>query len=195
MMTTPSHISADIRRLCRKIGDIGEPIFVDVSALPDSSGADCFIDVQKQVQAYGGSIQHGWTIWDWPGISVEGEFHAVWKKPDGQLLDITKKFDGETRILFAPDPTRVFSNRRVDTVRMAVGKDPRIKEWFDIHERLQKIIGDMMRGVPFGTPLVLKGKAYDLHERAAQLQNELLHSRDARRAAERCFSQPSDPPL
>jgi len=94
--------------MCRKIGGLDEPVSVDVSSRTDSGRDDCFIDVRRQVDEHGGSIQHGWTIWEWPGISAKGEFHAVWRKPDGQLLDVTQKKDGESRIVFAPDPPSAY---------------------------------------------------------------------------------------
>jgi len=141
------------------------------------------MDVHIQVEKRSGSIQHGWTLWEWPGIFAEGEFHAVWRSPDGQLLDVSPKQDGERRILFAPDPNRVFTERRADNIRMPIGRDPRIKELIAVNERFRRHVSRLMQGVPFGTPLVIEGEAYDLRERAAQLEMALMQSRDERRAS------------
>jgi len=181
MLSTPSRITADVRRLCRRIGQVSEPVFVEVGHPVDSRLNDCFMDVRMQVDDHGGSIQHGWTIWEWPGVFSEAEFHAVWRTPEGRLLDVTKKKDGEDRILFAPDPYRVFENKRIDNIRMVIGRDPRIKELLQLHERFQRLINRKMQGVPFGSPIVIEGEAYDIRERAAQLEFELMQSRDARR--------------
>lgn len=182
MLTTPKRISADIRRLCKRIARIDEPSFVDVRARSDSRADDCFIDAQRQVAEFGGNIQHGWMIWEWPGIMAEGVFHAVWRKPDGSLLDIARKTDGETRILFAPDQNRVFSGTRIDNVRYAIGTDSRIKEYIDVSEKYQRYVRRTASGVPFGTSIVIEGVGYDLHERKQELELALLGSRNARRA-------------
>jgi len=193
MLSTPSRITADIRRLCRRIGGLDESVFVEVSPRASSPLANCFMDVRMQVEKRGGSIQHGWTLWEWPGIFAEGEFHAVWRSPDGLLLDVSPKQDGERRILFAPDPKRVFVERRVDNIRMPIGRDPRIIELIAVNEQFQRHVSRLMQGVPFGTPFVIEGEACDLRERAAQLEMALMQSRDARRASSASSFQISEP--
>ena len=141
------------------------------------------MDVRRQVEEHGGSIQHGWTIWEWPGISAEGEFHAVWRKPDGQLLDVTQKKDGESRIVFAPDPKRVFEERRVPNIRMAIGRNPRILRWIEMNERYDRFVSRALQDVPFGTQVVIKGEAVDLRHQLDALSIELAESRESRRAA------------
>jgi hypothetical protein len=140
------------------------------------------MDVRKHVDRDGGNVQHGWMIWEWPGISVEGVFHAVWRKPEGRLLDVSKKDDGESAILFAPESNRVFSGQRVYTIRMAIGHDPKIKEWISINDRFDRIMNQEMRNTPFGTEVVLHGVAADLRLRSTELALQILNSRAARRA-------------
>jgi len=183
MTTTPKSISPEIRRLCEKIGGLDEPVYLQVSPRSDSGIKDCFIDVQNQVSEHGGSIQHGWVLWEWAGIYVEGEFHAVWRKPDGQMLDVQEKPDGEQRILFAPDSRRVFEGVRVDNIRMAVGRDPRIKEWIAIVEKFDKIVSRDAQNVPFGSLVTLSTEAENLQLRSTAMEKALARSRDARRAA------------
>ena len=155
---------------------------MDVAQRTDSEVDDCFMDVRRQVDEHGGSVQHGWMIWEWPGISAEGVFHAVWRKPDDQLLDVAFKKDGESRILFAPDTKRVFDQRRIPTIRMAIGRDPRIKQWIEINERFDRLVSRQMRGVPFGTEVIIEGKAFDLRKQADLLSLAFAESREARRA-------------
>ena len=183
MFSTPSRITADVRRLCRQIGGLGEPFFVDVLARSDSIGGDCFGDVSKQTDEHGGSIQHGWAIWEWLGIASEGEFHAIWRKPDGSFLDVTKKKDREERILFAPDLSRVFEGRRMESVHTAIGRDPLIKEWIREKEKLQRVISRNLIGVPIGEEVFLTGKDYDIYERVQLLEFDIMQTRCARRAA------------
>lgn len=63
----------------------------------------CSDGVQEKVQNDGGQILYGWTIWEWPGVLLTAEFHAVWRNECGDLYDITPKPSGETKILFVPD--------------------------------------------------------------------------------------------
>ena len=161
------------------------PMFVEARSLPTAIEDDCFINVQKQVAAKGGEIQHGWTIWEWPGIALDAEFHAVWRSLDGSFLDVSPKKDGETRIVFLPDSQRVFKGERVDNIRHAVGHDPRIKEWIHAHEQFQKALDVLMKGMPFGTRFHLDEKTSLLHERCARLEIALTQSRAALRSADK----------
>ncbi len=181
-ISSPQRITADVRRLCRRIGELNEPVFVRVSAPPEGRLNDCFEDVGRQIKKYGGTIQHGWTIWEWPGIFIEGEFHAVWRDKHGELLDVTPKRDDEEQILFVPDPERVFTGQQIDNIRMPLGRDPRIKELLKTHEAYNRWLHKEMRAVPFGAPMVIEGEGLRLQQRAARLEIELLQSRAARRA-------------
>lgn len=44
------------------------------------------------------------------GVFIEGEFHAVWRKADGSLLDVSFKSDGETKAsIFHVHPEKLHS--------------------------------------------------------------------------------------
>lgn len=184
LLTTPSRISTDVRRLCRKLGHVEEPVFVPalVAMVPGAELNNCFDDVRREIEKNGGAIQHGWTIWQWPGIFIEAEFHAVWRDSQGRLIDVTPKLDGEDRILFAPDLNRVFCGKRVDNVRLPIGHDPRIKELLRLQECFHREMDRRRKDTPFGTPFVVDGELLSLQKRAAGLEVELMQSRDARRA-------------
>lgn len=57
----------------------------------------------EKISHDGGSILFGWTIWEWPGVLLTAEFHAVWVSPNGDRFDITPKPQKETEIAFVPD--------------------------------------------------------------------------------------------
>jgi hypothetical protein len=174
-MTTPPRITADVRRLCRKLGDVDEPVFISVEARTDCGINDCFIDVEKQVEDSGGSIQHGWLVWEIPGIIIEGEFHAVWRKLDGSLLDVTRKQDGETLVLFVPDRVRRFQGQCVLTIYHAVGRDPRIRKLIEVSSRFQRLFAKRCRG-RFGEEIVLDAEMSDLLRRKTLLEAQLIVS-------------------
>jgi hypothetical protein len=192
MLSTPSRITTDIRRLSQKIGGIDDPIFVEVLPRAGSKLDDCFENARRQTEDNGGQVQHGWTFWEWPGIFAEGEFHAVWRRLDGQLIDVSPKEKGEKRILFAPDPKRVFEGKRVSNVRLQIGRDPRIKEYLDTFAQYQRITNRLMKDVDFGDSIVIEGPATNLWKRLVALQMQLINSREARRAAEKNLTRSND---
>ena len=74
---------------------------------------NCHINVQKCIDNEGGSSVSGWLLkrnkmlldkdmYAW-------NFHSVWKKPDGKLLDVTedKNYVGRDKSIFVPDSYRV----------------------------------------------------------------------------------------
>lgn len=191
MMIVPSRITSDVRRLCRKLGDVDEPVFVEVDARSDSGLNDCFADVDRQVAESGGSVQHGWLIWLQPGILIEGEFHAVWRRQDGTLRDVTFKQDRERTVLFAPDRVRRFEGVRVPTIRHAIGRDPRIKQFMELSARFQRLAGERYRD-RFGQAVILDPDLLALRQQASAIGAELLQSREARRAAGHLSCQPQD---
>lgn len=136
ILTTPKTINENVYRLRDKIGVTTEPVFVPVAPSIGDKLNDCFADVARKVKSYGGSVQHGWTVWESEGTLIEGEFHAVWRSPEGDLLDVTPKADGERRILFIPDPNRVFQNENVDNIRLALTDDPAIHRMIAMNEEI-----------------------------------------------------------
>src|SRR6185312_15975300 len=121
---TPKTIDDKVLELCRKIDPSQLPVFIDVLGDPQLKQNNCFENVGFKVQKDGGKIQYGWTIWEHSGGMIEGEFHAVWDNPQGQLLDITPKVDREEKILFLPDSVRVYKNEPVDNIRMLTVDTP-----------------------------------------------------------------------
>jgi hypothetical protein len=102
--TTPAEITPDVIAFCEGIG-AAAPVLVPVQQDPLGIYGMCFIGVADKIKAGGGSICHGWAIWETlPRLFLTAEFHAVWVSPSGELIDITPKPQRENRIVFAPDP-------------------------------------------------------------------------------------------
>ncbi len=118
--TTPRAISGPIRDLCRELVSNPQPLFLQVTPLRNVEANDCFAIVERHVHNHGGSICYGWQMWEWPRVMVEAEFHAVWSDCDGGLHDLTPKQLPVERILFLPDPVRVYKGRGVNNVRRAL---------------------------------------------------------------------------
>ena len=102
--TTPVAIGPDIIALCESL-KTDLPAYVPVQTDPNGMFGFCNVGVLEKTKADGGAIRFGWCIWEYPGVCLTAEFHAVWVDPTGKLVDIAPKPDSETRIAFAGDPT------------------------------------------------------------------------------------------
>lgn len=137
--TTPTAINENVLRLKAKLGLGTEPVFVPVCDTQGYKVADCFNNVRLKMEKDGGLVQHGWNVWELPQKIVEGEFHAVWVNHDCKYVDITPKPDGETKILFIPDPNRVYQNVPVDNVRVLLTDEPTFVQSIQLQEKLARL--------------------------------------------------------
>ena len=102
--TTPIAITPAVISLCESL-NAEPPTYVPVRQDPHGIYGFCNLGVVEKIKADGGTIRFGWNIWEYPGLYLTAEFHAVWVDAAGTLIDITPKPDGETQIVFAGDPS------------------------------------------------------------------------------------------
>lgn len=102
--TTPGEIGSHVWALCKSVG-ASEPRFVQVQADDYGLYGYCSFGVEQKVQNDGGAIVYGWCVWEYPGLYLTAEYHAVWEDQHGMLVDITPKPGREDQIVFAPDPS------------------------------------------------------------------------------------------
>jgi hypothetical protein len=126
-LTTPAPINESTELLIKRLPAPGKPVFLDLRAEPFAQIAECYGNVATKIAKDGGDVQHGWCVWVHEGRLIEGEFHAIWVSPQGELVDITPKRDGEERILFIPDKETVYDNKHIDNVRVALTDDAEVK--------------------------------------------------------------------
>ena len=100
--TTPAAITEALRDFCVDLC-WSEPAYIPVQADQEGMYGFCNLTVAEKIKKDGGKPVHGWTIWEWPGVFWTAEFHMVWENPNGDLIDVTPKPDGETSILFLRD--------------------------------------------------------------------------------------------
>lgn len=129
----PEIITEKIREFCAAISPGQIPLNVTVKPHPNSIINECFTNVKEIVEEKGGKIQFGWTIWEWPRVLIEAEFHAVWFSPEQQLIDITPKIPPCDTILFLPDNKMEYDYTRecysVDNHRWPLSKDQLINDY------------------------------------------------------------------
>ncbi|MBP2296590.1 SEC-C metal-binding domain-containing protein [Azospirillum rugosum] len=131
--STPKAVTNIIEEFCRSIAP-APPVFVPVVPEPTAVVSECFPNVAAKVERDGGEIAYGWSIWEWPGVFIEAEHHAVWRSPTGDLIDVTPRPEREKKVLFVPDPETVYdweSNRRIDNRRLAIADDPYLREFLE----------------------------------------------------------------
>lgn len=132
-MQVPKLLKPYVLSFCRSVNKL-PPTHVPVRPLPNTKADDCFNIVGRQVEGGVGSMVLGWSIWEWPKVMIEAEFHAVWRDPDGNLFDLTpKKF---TEILFLPDPMKRYEGRQVNNVRKALSRNKDIDRFIALADEL-----------------------------------------------------------
>lgn len=118
-----------------------------VTPRQESKPLFCFQNVRNAVEAEGGQIIYGWSIWEWPNIYIEAEHHAVWKTKSGAVVDITPATDGDQYRLFVEDLDAVYDfkneGHRRDNIKKLLRNDVLIHRFFDLVEMCNKIINDI----------------------------------------------------
>jgi hypothetical protein len=112
-------ISKHILKLARQIDSTNSPEYIAAESREDCLPSRCFENVPRVVAKEGGSIQHGWTMRQ-DSYFAEGAFHAVWRRPDGTLIDVTPRTDPQTQVLFLVDSKKVWEGETVEPMRMQV---------------------------------------------------------------------------
>lgn len=140
--TAPEGLSPAILTFCGGINSDTMPLYVSVQAEDDAQPSECFNNVMAKVGRDGGSLVYGWLIWEWPRVFIEAEHHAVWEK-DGVLTDITPTINGETNILFLPDPAHTYDfvgQKRLINIKKSLGQFTSVPDWIRAADRLQRTI-------------------------------------------------------
>ncbi len=117
MITTPIEINKDILKFCEEIDSTTKSVFLELFQVEGYICGDCYGNVEKHVEKYGGRVQYGWIIWEDHNIFLEAEFHVVWINNKEEYIDITPKVDEEKRILFLPDSKKKFKGELIENIR------------------------------------------------------------------------------
>jgi hypothetical protein len=157
--TTPKKIAENVYRLREILRIHSTPVFVPVRPQPGCRVGSCFHNVGDYIAARGGSVQHGWLVWECPGRLIEAEFHAMWVSPAGVLEDITPKPDGEEQVLFIPDAGRFYEGRPVPNVRSPLAQDANLERAIRFAEELDHLRARYHQG---GVPQIPQDRLFRL---------------------------------
>lgn len=135
----PKEITPIIRKLCQQINSGEKPVWVPVQVVAGAVPNECFGNAVMKIANSGGTIQYGWTIWEWKDVLVEGEFHAVWRSPEDKLLCVSPQVNGEKRVLFLPDNSRAWDEKnRIDNIRIPLRQDSVVMDFIAVKQELTK---------------------------------------------------------
>lgn len=174
---TPAEVGHELAALCTDLVHNGKPIYVPVQLEQDSQANDCFPSVDAAVSNHGGNAILGWSLWEFPGVFVEAEFHAVWASPSGELIDVTPKSRPVSRVLFLPDERLVYSGRQVNNVRRSLSKAPCVSEYFATFDAEFELLNRGTRADQHGEIELTDSEADEyasLQERRALLFPEIM---------------------
>lgn len=130
--TTPAAITRPILKLCKEVAGAAEARFIPVRTGSQPAALSSFDAVAFKVEQEGGSLQPGWAVWQFADALIEVEFIAVWRSPEGELVDVAARPGGEQTILFVEDAKRSAGGAPVDSERRALRRDPLIEDFITL---------------------------------------------------------------
>lgn len=138
MIISPKEIDSDVKKLISIVCPGSKPIYLKVQPENYSEINECFPAVQEKIRRDGGFWVLGWQIWK-SEVLIEAEFHAVWKSPDGVLIDITPKQLPISDILFLPDQKAKYDGSQVDNIRLNISGNRLVDDFIEIAKAIFKL--------------------------------------------------------
>jgi len=171
MAQPPKIIKPYVLSFCRQISQ-HEPFFVPLRPLSGKPINECFNIVPKHIATHGGKQCVGWTIWEWPKVFIEAEFHCIWETPKGEFIDLTPKIRNFDRILFLPDAKKQYKGIQADNIRKPLTKNRDIERFIYLARQRSIILneGDLAHYHGEITPECVPNFPF---ERYRQVENEM----------------------
>jgi hypothetical protein len=153
--------------------DESAPVFI--KCLPEVGAAygECFTTVATKVHTQGGQPVLGWAIWELEHLWVTAEFHCVWHRPDGVLIDVSPRKEQHGRVLFVPDPNRFYDGAQVANINRPLIDDPDIHDFLALqteHFRLMNE-GDLQHATG---SVVVDERVLQIEDEMTALINQIL---------------------
>ncbi len=137
---TPKHISNRVKTVCATVLPRVRPVLIPCRPESYAKAGECHASIAEKVKRDGGTVQHGWTIWEIPPWEIQVEFHAVWRSPDHSLFDVTPALHGGSRVLFLPDPQRTYDGRNIAGVHYPYSDTAICREYAELTTAQERIL-------------------------------------------------------
>ena len=132
MIRIPNKRKSYVSSFCRKVSPGQPPILITHDPLPGKPLKECFSIVPEHIAANGGKQKFGWAVFEFKRVWLEAEFHVVWEREDGVLLDLTPREVSLDKILFIPDPERKYEGVQINSIFSAISKKPCVKKFIKL---------------------------------------------------------------
>lgn len=133
---TPVVESHSVKALLKFMNKSGTPIYVKSSPNPNLIENECFSIVENYILSHGGEIVIGWALWELPSLYIEAEFHAIWKSPNGEFIDLNSRALKTENILFLADKTISYEGFQVNSFRIPLTNNIAVRNFLNLHDKL-----------------------------------------------------------
>ncbi len=169
--TSPGKPDEHVARLLEKLGlPESLPVRVDLRVENYAWFLNCYGNVREKVRRDGGEIVYGWAILNYR-ITYEAEHHAVWKSPEGELIDITPREDyALSYMMFVEDVDQPTGTKIVDNVRINVTANRLVDLYMEICSQITQLsnLGKLING-----ELMIDRNAGIAYQTAHEMKREL----------------------
>lgn len=147
MVSIPEN-NSDLQSFIKKIHRFNSSrgqLHEQIQILPDSKFGDineCYENVRRKVNECGGKIVYGWKLTCVYGLYLEAEFHSVWRKPSGGMVDITTPEDNYSNLthnMFLEVDKPVYEKREIPSLFYSLKQHPIIKLLSEYRTLVSKI--------------------------------------------------------
>lgn len=133
MVIVPQITNENVPVLLAKLKPTGNPVSISVVPEDGTAPNECFDNVAAKILRDGGERIVGWQLWQHP-FMLEAEYHAVWRSPEGSIVDITPKNIRTDHILFVEDRNRPYEGRQLDNLRQNTTANQLIDDFIALAE-------------------------------------------------------------
>lgn len=133
---TPFFESNSVKALLKHMKKSGNPVYVKSKPNQNTIQNECFPMVDEYISLNGGERVLGWTLWELPDLFIEAEFHAVWKSPEGELIDLNPRPLKTENILFLQDDSIEYNNYQINNFRLPLTNNPIVINFLNLHDKM-----------------------------------------------------------
>jgi hypothetical protein len=168
----PKALHSYVKDFCQTISS-EQLVYIPIKDEKGNTENECIWNVRHQVEKSGGDVVLGWNISEWYGIMLEASFHAVWRAPSGELIDLTPNEANKDKTLFLPNKELVYEEKQIDSILHPLISDSRLDEFIANQHEIFTLENTGDRASKHGQ-IILSQKDADRRGELKLRQNELM---------------------